>query len=230
MIAVYTCRYVVIPSLSMCIFQLTSRSPRLLRNVVSGHGGTSTPREPRPTRAAATASATLSTFPSPANPLTRTVAPLYADNLSGCSEGVSDRQQDITAKAPVVVHEMPARQSLDSARFPRYPRSAVADRRIDLESPPSELEEDFEDVGLDDQKMQPPPHRRRGFFSKFSDSHPQDSAKDSNTSVNTTTTSRFLPLGRKRGQSQSKEAGAELSAMPRPGTSGTVMADAQEAQ
>ena len=103
--------------------------------------------------------------------------------------------QDISAKSPIISHEVPARQSLDSARFPRTPRSAY---NYKVERQPPTAEEPFEDVGLDDQKQQPP--RKRGFFSKFSETQDKDTS-------NTAAMSRFLP-GRKRGQSgQGSELG-----------------------
>lgn len=62
---------------------------------------------------------------------------------------------------------------------------------------PPTAEEGFEDVGLEDHKQQP---RKRGFFSKFSDTPDKD--------VNgQPAVSRFLMPGRKRGQSGQ---GAEL--------------------
>lgn len=67
-----------------------------------------------------------------------------------------------------------------------------------FERQPPTAEEGFEDVGLDDHKQQPQ-HRKRGFFSKFSETqekHPSDQQG----------VSRFL-TGRKRGQSGQ---GAEL--------------------
>jgi hypothetical protein len=75
-----------------------------------------------------------------------------------------------------------------------------------MDYPTPTAEEPFEDVGLDDQKhhqqqgsaQQP---RKRGFFSKFSDSQEKESV------------SRFLIPGRKRGQSGQ---GAELGSMDHP--------------
>lgn len=99
-------------------------------------------------------------------------------------------------------HELPTRQSLDSARFPRLPRSAI-DRKMERQPPTAE--ESFEDVGLDDHKQQhahsQQQPRKRGFFSKFSETtQDKDSAG-----------SRFL--GRKRGQSGQ---GAELGSLDHP--------------
>lgn len=62
-------------------------------------------------------------------------------------------------------------------------------------------EENFEDVGLDDQKQQP---RKRGFFSKLTDTQEKDS------SAPQTGVSRFLMPGRKRAQSGQ---GSELGSM-----------------
>jgi len=113
--------------------------------------------------------------------------------------------QDISARSPITGHDMPTRQSLDSARFPRLPRSAI-DRRM-MERQPPTAEEGFEDVGLDDHK-QPP--RKRGFFSKFGDSQDKDGHLAEPSPV-----SRFLMPGRKRGHSGQ---GSELGAMDRPQT------------
>lgn len=111
------------------------------------------------------------------------------------------RSFDISARSPVVGSETPTRQSLDSARFPRYPRSAV-DWKMDHPSPT--VEETFEDVGLDDSKQQQ--QRKRGFFSKFSDTQEKDPNPHS-------AMSRFHMPGRKRGQSGQ---GAELGTIPQP--------------
>lgn len=115
--------------------------------------------------------------------------------------------QDISARSPIrSSHEIPTRQSLDSARFPRLPRSALD--RSKSERPTSTVEEAFEDVGLDDQKQQQQsPHpRKRGFFSKFSDEKEKDAAAQGPVS-------RFLNTGRKRGQSGQ---GSELGNMDQP--------------
>lgn len=94
------------------------------------------------------------------------------------------------------------RQSLDSARIPRLPRSAVGERRF--EAPEPTKEEGFEDVGLDDNKVDKPA-KRKSFFSKFGDSNDNLPAQSSGSS------SRFHLTGRKRGQSGQ---GAELGDMP----------------
>lgn len=75
------------------------------------------------------------------------------------------------------------------------------DRRFERQPPTAE--EGFEDVGLDDHKQQP--LRKRGFFSKFSETQDKDFASQPSMS-------RFLP-GRKRGQSGQ---GAELGNMDQP--------------
>jgi len=116
------------------------------------------------------------------------------------------RSFDISARSPVIQVENHGRQSLDSARIPRLPRSAVNERRFERHPPTAE--EGFEDVGLnDDQNKQA---KKRGFFSKFGE----------NTDPNTQspTTSRFHIGGRKRGQSG---VGEELGSIQRPGTSGS---------
>lgn len=105
------------------------------------------------------------------------------------------RSFDITARSPVPTFDFVARQSLDSARFPRLPRGAM-DRKLDIEPTTTE---DFEEVGLDDHKQQP---RKRGFFSKFGDGQDKESTGQQ-------APSRFR-TGRKRGQSGQ---GAELGSM-----------------
>lgn len=126
------------------------------------------------------------------------------------------RSFDISAKSPIVVHETIPRQSLDSARFPRLPRSSINERRFDRQPPTAE--ENFEDVGLnDDQKHQQP--KKRGFFAKFGGEHNETTA--TSTPPPTITTSRFFT--RKRGQSGQ---GAELGQIERPRTA--TSAEAQE--
>ena len=130
--------------------------------------------------------------------------------------------QDITARSPIVTSDPAPRQSLDSARFPRLPRSSINERRFEREPPTPE--EGFEDVGLnDEQKAHPPqPHsRRRGFFSKFGGVHQE------NTGPTTPSTgSRFPFPGRKRGQSGQ---GAELGQIERPQTSSSSEAQPVQA-
>ncbi|KAJ2965357.1 hypothetical protein NQ176_g10658 [Zarea fungicola] len=106
------------------------------------------------------------------------------------------RSFDITARSPVKYSEVPVRQSLDSARFPRQVRSV----HRTMERQPATPEESFEDVGLDDGKQQP---RKRGFFAKLTDGQDKDSSAPS-------TMPRFLMGGRKRGQSGQ---GAELGSV-----------------
>jgi len=115
------------------------------------------------------------------------------------------RSFDISARSPVVPSDF-GRQSLDSARLPRLPRSAINERRFERQPPTAE--EGFEDVGLnDDQAKQT---KKKGFFSKFGE----------NTEPNTQspTTSRFHIGGRKRGQSG---VGEELGSIQAPGTDGS---------
>ncbi|KAI1373640.1 hypothetical protein F4677DRAFT_448207 [Hypoxylon crocopeplum] len=109
------------------------------------------------------------------------------------------RSFDISARSPVLVHDQP-RQSLDSARFPRLPRTSIRNRPWD----PPTAEEGFEDVGLNDEKQAQP--KKRGFFAKFSES------QEPNTHPQITGMSRFIP-GRKRAQSGQ---GSELGTIERP--------------
>ena len=96
------------------------------------------------------------------------------------------------------------RQSLDSARLPRLPRSAVNERRFERQPPTAE--EGFEDVGLNDEQAKQT--KKKGFFSKF--------GEGSDTNAQTPTGSRFHISGRKRGQSA---VGEELGNIQPPGTS-----------
>ncbi|EPE32495.1 hypothetical protein GLAREA_07629 [Glarea lozoyensis ATCC 20868] len=112
------------------------------------------------------------------------------------------RSFDISARSPVATYDN-GRQSLDSARIPRLPRSAMNERRFERQPPTAE--EGFEDVGLNDDQAKHA--KKKGFFSKFADSD--------NNSLSPTT-SRFHLPGRKRGQSGT---GEELGNMQRPGTS-----------
>ncbi|KAH6646456.1 hypothetical protein BKA67DRAFT_664294 [Truncatella angustata] len=131
------------------------------------------------------------------------------------------RSFDITAKSPIL-HDIQPRTSLDSARFPRMPRTSVRDRSFDREPPTAE--EGFEDVGLNDEtnKQPPPPQqapKKRGLFARFGDS------QESNThSTHGQGMSRFIP-GRKRAQSGQ---GSELGNMDRPKSSQSM--EGQEMQ
>ncbi|KAH8737315.1 hypothetical protein BGZ61DRAFT_438071 [Ilyonectria robusta] len=112
------------------------------------------------------------------------------------------RSFDISARSPIANSDLPGRQSLDSARFPRLPRSAM-DRSFERQ--PATAEEAFEDVGLEDKQPQP---RKRGFFSKFSDTQEKDASVQP-------AVSRFLIHSRKRAPSGQ---GAELGSIDQPKT------------
>lgn len=118
-------------------------------------------------------------------------------------------------------HDLPARQSLDSHRFPRLPRSAF-DRKAANE-PPTVEESHFEDVGLNDDHKHGQPQRKRGLFARFGDSNTDLHKETPSSQPNNNAVSRFL--GRKRGQSQSGQ-GAELGSIERPTTATPV--EAQE--
>jgi len=115
------------------------------------------------------------------------------------------RSFDISARSPITSSDN-GRQSLDSARLPRLPRSAVGERRFERQPPTTE--EGFEDVGLNDDQNKP---KKKGFFSKFGE--PSEGGNSSPTN------SRFHITGRKRGQSGQ---GAELGNIERPGTAGSA--------
>lgn len=112
--------------------------------------------------------------------------------------------------------DFPPRQSLDSARLPRLPRSAV---ERSFHQPPT-AEERFEDVGLDDHKQSQAQPQKRSFFSKFSESREKDASTQP-------TVSRFLMHGRKRAQSgQGSELGSMDNANAPPKV--TVSSEGQE--
>ncbi|KAH8591667.1 hypothetical protein B0O99DRAFT_268195 [Bisporella sp. PMI_857] len=109
------------------------------------------------------------------------------------------RSFDVSARSPVI-HTDNGRQSLDSARLPRLPRSAIGNRNFDKQPPTTE--EGFEDVGLNDENKQA---KKRGFFSKFGES----------TETGTQSSTGRFHIGRKRGQSGT---GQELGDIKRPET------------
>jgi len=113
------------------------------------------------------------------------------------------RSFDISARSPV--QREGTRQSLDSARLPRLPRSSIGERRFERQ-PPTE-EEGFEEVGLnDDQAKQ---IKKKGFFSRLTDG--------TEATSQASTGSRFHIGGRKRGQSG---VGEELGNIPPAATAG----------
>ncbi|KAI1436594.1 hypothetical protein GGR50DRAFT_701492 [Xylaria sp. CBS 124048] len=120
------------------------------------------------------------------------------------------RSFDICAKSPIIANE-PPRQSFDSSMIARTPRSSLRNRAFERELPTAE--EDFEDVGLnDDQKQNQQQPKKKGFFAKFSES------QESNIHAHGEGLSRFIP-GRKRAQSGQ---GAELGAVERPRSSQSI--------
>ncbi|ROT35579.1 hypothetical protein SODALDRAFT_328944 [Sodiomyces alkalinus F11] len=150
------------------------------------------------------------------------------------------RSFDVSARSPVTNHDVLPRQSLDSARFPRFPRTTF--HRSTVGEQPTVEESGFEEVGLHDeqgskqqqqQQQHPSPNpqaqtqtqRRRGLFARFGDSggHGHDN-RDQPPATPTTgnPVSRFLMTGRKRAQSGQ---GSELGTMERPHT---AEADGQE--
>ena len=94
--------------------------------------------------------------------------PLNISSYAASPTNTAPHEQDVSAKSPIH-HDPPPRQSLDSARIPRAPRSS----HLLIQEPTTE-EEAFEDVGLDEPAAQPrqqanPGGRRRGIFSMFSE-------------------------------------------------------------
>jgi len=133
---------------------------------------------------------------------TRNSEDIEAFSISRESFDSYRRSFDISARSPVVPAEL-GRQSLDSARLPRLPRSAIGDRKFERQPPTAE--EGFEDVGLNDEHSKQA--KKKGFFSKFGDG--------SESTAPSTTGSRFHIGGRKRGQSG---VGEELGNIQRPST------------
>lgn len=99
----------------------------------------------------------------------------------------------------------------------RPPRASFQERRIDR---PTQPEEGFEDVGLNDES-QP---KKRGLFARFGDSNNENtspSAKDDSRPSSSHRGFSLIP-GRKRGQSG---VGNELKSIPKEspvGTNGTA--------
>lgn len=115
-------------------------------------------------------------------------------NISRESFDSYRRSFDISARSPVLQAEGRPRQSLDSRVMPQPRHSTSFGRPL----PPPE--EDFEDVGLNDD----PKPKKRGFLSRFTD------GDDSLDSRPTSSHHGFHFSGRKRGQSGQ---GAELGSM-----------------
>lgn len=107
------------------------------------------------------------------------------------------RSFDISARSPVSYSDtMPSRTSLDS-RFSRITSTSAVQTGLDKQ-PAAMEEEQFEDVGLDDDEAKP---KKKGIFSRLG-----DFTSDSPSSGS----SRFHIPGRKRGQSN---VGSELGPM-----------------
>lgn len=111
-------------------------------------------------------------------------------------------KQDISARSPVIPNDHTGRTSLDAARIPRLPRSALNERRFERQPPTAE--EGFEDVGLNEEQTKQP--KKRSFFSKFG---------DSTESTQPPAISKFHFGGRRRGQSG---VGEELGNIQKPST------------
>jgi len=108
----------------------------------------------------------------------------------------TDYVQDISARSPVFQNEAKPRQSLD-ASFAYQPRKSAT-----FNHPEPTREEEFEDVGLNEEKP-----KKRGFLSRFTDSNDEAAAPDARPS---SSHHGFHLPGRKRGQSGT---GAELGDM-----------------
>ncbi|KAL9053452.1 MAG: hypothetical protein Q9162_004755 [Coniocarpon cinnabarinum] len=117
------------------------------------------------------------------------------------------RSFDISARSPIVDQESArTRQSLDAARL-RLPPPRLRDSHIN--TPETQPEERFEDVGLGDDVTKP---KRQGLLSRLGghnaqDSSPADTARPSSSHFGSQL------FTRKRAQSGSAQASAELSSM-----------------
>lgn len=123
--------------------------------------------------------------------------------LDQVQRAFANNLQDISARSPVYQPD-PRRTSLDSARYPRSPRSAIHGIGS-FERPPPTDEEGFEDVGLHDE-VKP---KKRGLFSRFGDST-EPTGEDQRPG---SSHRGFHLPGMKRGHSGQ---GAELGSFPKP--------------
>ncbi|KAF2151231.1 hypothetical protein K461DRAFT_280023 [Myriangium duriaei CBS 260.36] len=122
-------------------------------------------------------------------------------NISRESFDSYRRSFDICARSPVIPPEARPRVSLDS-RVPYQPRHSSSFNR-----PEPTREEDFEDVGLNDDQSKP---KKRGFFSRFGDSNNEQQGEGRPGSSNGG--HHFHIGGRRRGHSGT---GQELGDMNR---------------
>lgn len=120
--------------------------------------------------------------------------------------------KDISARSPISYNDaMPSRTSLDS-RFSRMTSPSRA--HSGFEKKPESMEEEFEEVGLDDEEAKP---KKKGIFSRLGDLT-SDSQTPSSSNTKTSHLGFHIP-GRKRGQSN---VGSELGAMKTPQSAETA--------
>lgn len=128
-------------------------------------------------------------------------------NISRESFDSYRRSFDISGRSPIINGDRP-RASLDSRTFQTSPRKSTNLSRPGPVPivPPMREEEDFEDVGLNDdpKPVQQAPPKKRGFLSRLTDSNNDQAAVGAQDS-------KWHFGGRKRGQSGQ---GAELGSMP----------------
>ncbi|KAL5341853.1 hypothetical protein BJX70DRAFT_358115 [Aspergillus crustosus] len=122
------------------------------------------------------------------------------------------RSFDISARSPIIYPDaMLSRTSLDS-RFSRL-TSPSGKRLDDRRENPATMEEDqFEEVGLEDEEAKP---KKKGIFSRFGDFSSSDAQSSGSTSKPTSHHGFHLP-GRKKAQAPppSSEMGAMKSPAP----------------
>jgi hypothetical protein len=133
--------------------------------------------------------------------------------------------QDISGRSPVIgaMGGDRPRASLDSRTFQSFQSSPRKSTNLQRPAPvpihaPMREEEDFEDVGLNDDPkpaQQTAPPKKRGFLSRLTDSSNEQQAAPGATPSQE---SKWHFGGRKRGQSGQ---GAELGSMPQPSRENT---------
>ncbi|GAB7361012.1 hypothetical protein MBLNU230_g1055t1 [Neophaeotheca triangularis] len=142
-------------------------------------------------------------------------------NISRESFDSYRRSFDISARSPITTPSERPRASLDSRTFQQPPRTSSSLHRPGAAPIQPTPESDFEDVGLDDPKPQAQPVKKRGIFSRLTESASSSSHRESGDGNQSQTGSErpassgspwhHFGSGRKRGQSGQ---GSELGSLP----------------
>lgn len=125
---------------------------------------------------------------------------------TGLTQDYANKKQDISGRSPIThTDSYNSRTSLDSRSSRLPPRSSIACDTF-AKPPVQEMEEPFEEIGLNDEVTTKP--KKKGFLSRFQDS----SADDSHAGEPVAKTHHFSSIlpGRRRGQSGT---GSELAAV-----------------